>query len=365
MALCVLLAMLPGAAHARLSGGRHGFAVGRKGITFPDKVFGVSGERSWPKRLKVLVSKKSGPDARIKSISIDGANSADFTLHQGDKENCVGARGCAVTVTFTPTGLGKRTATLTVAESSGANPRHIALSGHGIKGGIKWEPREISFGKLRPGASSAPEMVSITNPNAAPLSITGISLNSKDFTATRTHACVGELAPHSSCQFYVAANPPAHKSRKNSIHAKLVIQDDASGNPHLVKLAMLLHGTPVSPPPPPPPANLAREILVTNTPCSNVTDYAAGTSGNVIPTFAQPLLCNPTGIATDASKNVWVTNSGDDGNPSYSIAEYPATSIASGGNIQNAPSIVITGTATGLDIPRRHRVRQPRQHLRC
>ena len=195
-------------------------------------------------------------------------------------------------------------------------------------------------------------MVSITNPNAAPLSITGISLNNKNFTATQTQGCVGNLAPHASCQFYVAANPPAHKARKNSIHAKLEIQDDASGNPHLVKLAAVLHGSVVSPPPPPPPATLANEILVTNPPCNNVTDYAVGVSGNAVPQFPQPLLCTPTGVALDASKNVWVTNSGDDGNPSYSIAEYPAAAISEGGNIQSAPSAVIAGSATLLDIPR-------------
>jgi DNA-binding beta-propeller fold protein YncE len=350
MTLTILLAGLPAEAQARTFAGAGGdFAVAPKGLAFPDKVFGVSGERSWPKLLKISISQHSGRPLTIKRISIAGANRSDFAIHQIG--NCVGATlttGCAVTVTFTPTGLGRRTAALTVTDSAGVSAESVALSGRGIKGRIKWEPREISFGKVRPGASSQPEPVSITNPNAAPLTITNISLKSADFVASQTHTCMGPLAPHASCKFYVAASPQptAAKSRKASIEAELDIQDAAAGNPHRVMLSARLSGPPVLPPPPPPPAGLAKAILVTNTPCNNVTSYAIAASGNVAPTFPQPLLCNPTGIAVDASKNIYVTNSGVDGNPSYSVAVYPP-----GSDGQVAPSSVIASSATGLDIP--------------
>jgi DNA-binding beta-propeller fold protein YncE len=347
MTLTILLAGLPAAAQARAFAGGD-FAVAPKGLAFPDKVFGASGERSWPKLLKISISQHSGRPLTIKRISIAGANRSDFAIHQIG--NCVGAprtTGCAVTVTFTPTGLGRRTATLTVTDSAGVSAESVALSGRGIKGRIKWEPREISFGKVRPGASSQPEPVSITNPNAAPLTITKISLKSADFVASQTHTCMGPLAPHASCKFYVAASPQptAAKSHKASIEAELDIQDAAAGNPHRVMLSARLSGPPVPPPPPPPPAGLAKAILVTNTPCNNVTSYAIAASGNIAPTFPQPLLCTPTGIAVDAN-NIYVSNSGDDGNPSYSVAIYP---VASDGQV--APSAVISGALTGLDDP--------------
>src|SRR5208282_321840 len=79
----------------------------------------------------------------------------------------------------------------------------------------------------------------------------------------------------------------------------------------------------------------------------NVTSYPIAATGNAIPTFPQPLLCNPTGIAVDASKNIYVTNTGDDKNPSYSVAVYSAGSTG-----QVGPSSVISGAATLLDIPR-------------
>jgi sugar lactone lactonase YvrE len=351
MTLAILLAGLPAAAQARMFAGAGGdFAVAPKGLAFPDKVFGVSGERSWPKLLKISISQHAGRPLIIKRISIAGSNRSDFAIHQ--IENCVGATlttGCVVTVTFTPTGLGRRTATLTVTDSAGVSAESVALSGRGIKGGLKWEPREISFGKIRPGGSSAPQPVSITNPNAAPLNITSISTSSGDFVATQTQTCMGKLAAHSSCRFYVAANPPsaAAKSRKDSIKAELEIQDNASGNPHRVTLSARLSGDAVPPPPPPPaPGALAQAILVTNTPCNNVTSYPIGASGNFAPTFPQPLLCSPTGIAVDANKNIYVTNSGVDGNPSYSVAVY-----APGSDGQVAPSSVIAGSATGLDVP--------------
>jgi sugar lactone lactonase YvrE len=350
MTLTILLAALPAAAQARTFAGAGGdFAVAPKGLAFPDKVFGVSGERSWPKLLKISISQHSGRPLTIKRISIAGSNRSDFAIHQIG--NCVGATlttGCAVTVTFTPTGLGRRTAALTVTDSAGVSAESVALSGRGIKGGLKWEPREISFGKVQPGGPSAPQPVSITNPNAAPLNITSILVSSGDFVATQTQSCMGKLAAHSSCRFYVAANPPstAAKSRKDSIKAELEIQDNASGNPHRVTLSARLSGDAVPLPPPPVPGALAQAILVTNTPCNNVTSYPIGANGNFAPTFPQPLLCNPTGIAVDASKNIYVTNSGDDGNPSYSVAVYPA-----GSDGQVAPSTVLAGSATGLDVP--------------
>ena len=349
-ALFGLLAMLPDSAHAGSSAGDGAITVTPDGLAFPDKVSGVSGERSWPKRLKISVSEKSGQPVTIKNISIGGANAADFAVHQAG--NCVGASlttGCAVTVTFKPTGLGPRNATLTVTDGSGANAKTIALSGQGIKASIKWEPREISFGKIQPGATSTPQPVSITNPNAAPISIAAISLKSPDFTAFQTQSCVGTLAPHASCRFYVGANPPSSmvKSKKNSVKAKLQIKDNAAGSPHNVALSAVVSGTQLLPPPPPAAANLTHEILVTNTPCNNVTDYVIGAGGNAAPNFPQPLLCNPSGIAVDTTNSkIYVTNTGVDGNPSYSIAVYPT-----GSNGQTAPSAVIAGSTTGLDVP--------------
>jgi DNA-binding beta-propeller fold protein YncE len=347
IALSVLLVTSPRAAPARLSGP---FTVAPKSMVFPGKVLGVSGETSWPRRLKISVSPKSPTPITIESIAISGRNAGDFAVHQ--LTNCVGpavSTGCAVTVTFTPTGLGVRTATLKVTDASGQNVERIALAGRGVKGRLKWEPREISFGRVYPGHSSASIPVVITNPNGAPLNISRISAQSSDFVATHTEACMGTLAPHSSCSFKVSANlsSATAKSRRHSIAAKLEIQDDAAGKLHNITLSALLSG---SAPPrqslTPAAATLAHQILVANTPCNNVTTYSVGASGNAAPTFPQPQLCTPTGIALDASKNIYVTNSGDDGNQSYSVAVYPP-----GTKGQVAPSAIISGAATGLDVP--------------
>ncbi len=139
IALSILLVTLAGPAQARMFAGAGGdLAVSRKGLAFPDKVFGVSGERSWPKLLKISISQHSGRPLTIKRISIAGSNGSDFAIHQIG--NCVGATlttGCAVTVTFRPTGLGRRTATLTVTDSYGVSAESVALSGRGIKGGLE------------------------------------------------------------------------------------------------------------------------------------------------------------------------------------------------------------------------------------
>jgi tripartite motif-containing protein 71 len=95
----------------------------------------------------------------------------------------------------------------------------------------------------------------------------------------------------------------------------------------------------------PTPDPLVHAILVTNSACNTVTEYPIGGAGNIAPTFAQTGLCNPTGIAVDASKNVYITNSGQTEGFS-SITEY-----AAGSNGDTPPINTIMGPHTGLDLP--------------
>ncbi len=164
--------------------------------------------------------------------------------------------------------------------------------------------------------------------------------------------CVGELAGGGgSCRISVGVSPVAARTGKGTpISGMLEIADDAAGSPHKVRLSAIVvaAGDPApAPTPTPAPADpLAAQILVANSTCNTVTSYAIGAAGNAAPIVAQTGLCNPTGIALDSNGNIYVTNTGNQNEPSYSVTVYP---VGTKGN--QPPSATISGSSTGLVNP--------------
>ena len=78
----------------------------------------------------VLTNTGSAP-LSIGSISISGANSADF----GQTNNCgislAANSSCSINVIFTPAGAGARTATLTITDNAAGSPHTVGLTGTG------------------------------------------------------------------------------------------------------------------------------------------------------------------------------------------------------------------------------------------
>ncbi|HWY57563.1 MAG TPA: choice-of-anchor D domain-containing protein [Terriglobales bacterium] len=67
----------------------------------------------------------------ISQIVIQGSNASDFAL----TDNCISPlspqSNCAITITFTPTAKGQRSATLSITDDGGASPQTVVLSGTG------------------------------------------------------------------------------------------------------------------------------------------------------------------------------------------------------------------------------------------
>ncbi|MDQ2924269.1 MAG: choice-of-anchor D domain-containing protein, partial [Acidobacteriota bacterium] len=114
-----------------------------------------------------LLNSGSAPVTGI-GIASSGANAADFavtvpcsvtTLQPG--------QGCAVTVTFTPSAVGARSATLSVASSDPSSPATIPLTGSGSAPG--------SFTLTVNGGPSATVTVKSGSPANYPLSVTPVN----------------------------------------------------------------------------------------------------------------------------------------------------------------------------------------------
>lgn len=92
-------------------------------IKFPAKVVGTSNKQS------VLLTNNQTTSLTINSIAIGGANPADFSAKSACGSHLLPGAYCTITVTFAPTAIGTRTATLVITDSVGV--QSVQLSGVG------------------------------------------------------------------------------------------------------------------------------------------------------------------------------------------------------------------------------------------
>ncbi|HLJ33130.1 MAG TPA: N,N-dimethylformamidase beta subunit family domain-containing protein [Ktedonobacteraceae bacterium] len=166
----------------------------------------------------------------ISSIGLTGTNGGDFA----QTNNCPGSlaanASCNVSVTFTPTNSGSRTANLTFADGGPGSPQNVALSGNGTTTipVVSLSPTSVSFGNQNVGTTSATAAVKLTNTGTVPLTISSIAVtgtNAGDFA--QTNNCPGSLAANASCTITTTFTPTATGSRS----ANVTFTDNAADSP--------------------------------------------------------------------------------------------------------------------------------------
>ncbi len=86
-----------------------------------------------------LTNSGSGP-LTITGISITGTNSADFGQTNACGNSLAAGSSCAINVTFQPTGVKTRTATLTITDNAATSPQSVPLSGMGADFSLSSSP---------------------------------------------------------------------------------------------------------------------------------------------------------------------------------------------------------------------------------
>ncbi len=87
------------------------------------------GTKSLPK--KITLSNKASVAVNITKISLTGADAADFSETNTCGTKLEGGASCFITVTFTPSVRGTRTAAISVTDNGGGSPQTAGLSGTG------------------------------------------------------------------------------------------------------------------------------------------------------------------------------------------------------------------------------------------
>jgi len=192
---------------------------------FPDQAVGST---SSPQL--VTVTNNTGYSANPSNPTLSGSNSGDFNA--SGCSSSVAANGtCSVSVTFTPSATGNRTATLTVAGQS------VPLSGNGVQADASVTPSSTTFGSQPVSTSSATQTITLTNTGTGTLTYgntTVTGANPGDFSVGDSNcSSTGFLAPSATCSITVQFVPTAVGHRTASV----VVHDNAPSGTQTVTVS--------------------------------------------------------------------------------------------------------------------------------
>ncbi len=181
----------------------------------------------------------------IASIAFTGTNATDFHQTNTCGASIVAGASCVISITFDPTAVGSRSATLSITDNAGNTAGTIqtaALTGTATGvAKIAFSPASLTFGSTDVGASSAVGTITVSNPGTATLPITGISIApTGNFTETNT--CGTTLAVGSTCAISVTFSPKS----SGTLTATVSVADGATGSPQTVALTGTAVGVPTA-----------------------------------------------------------------------------------------------------------------------
>ena len=190
----------------------------------------------------VTLTNTGNAPLNITGISLNGTNPGDFaqtnTCPTGG--SLAAGANCAISVTFTPTASGSRSAGVAIADNATGSPQTFALTGTGATAtapAVTLSPTSLAFGNQGVNSTSAGQAVTVTNSGTAALAISGITFtgtNPGDFAQTNTcPASPSTVAVGATCTVTVAFTPTASGNRA----ASLSVADNATGSPHTAALS--------------------------------------------------------------------------------------------------------------------------------
>jgi hypothetical protein len=164
------------------------------------------------------------------SISLAGADSGDFSLSQNCGSSLAANASCQISVAFTPTARGMRTAAVSLVDNFPSSPQSIALSGTGIAPVVNLSPSSLTFPGQFVGTTGLPENITLTNNGDAPLNISSIQASTQ-FGAS--NGCTSSLAVGINCTISVFFDPSAAGAQTGT----LTVTDSAVDSPQTIALS--------------------------------------------------------------------------------------------------------------------------------
>jgi hypothetical protein len=164
----------------------------------------------------------------ISSIAITGPDASDFSQNNLCGSSLAPGFACTISVIFSPTTTGVRTASLSITDNAPGSPQTVSLTGTGIAPAVQLSPASLAFATQLVGTSSPSQTVTLTNTGTATLNVSTISFTGADAADfLQTNTCGATLAVGASCSISVVFHPLTRGLRS----AALSIADNAAGSP--------------------------------------------------------------------------------------------------------------------------------------
>jgi hypothetical protein len=208
--------------------GKTSLTYSPKSITFTSRVVGTT---SSP---RVVTLTNVGKTLSIQSVEITGTNAGDFAETKTCGSSLAANASCTVSITFTPTAGGTRTANLTITDPDPASPQVVTITGTGTTyPAVSLTPSSLTFASQDAGTSSPPQAVTLKNTGGASLSISSIAPTGHDADDfTETNNCGSSVAAGASCVINVVFSPAS----KGTLTASIKITDNATPATQTVSL---------------------------------------------------------------------------------------------------------------------------------
>jgi hypothetical protein len=194
--------------------------------------FGVSvvGTTSSP-QVETLTN-TGGSELDISGMAITGTNATDFDQSSTCGSSLGAGASCTLNVTFTPTQLGPRNASITITDDAMVSSQVLSLTGVGGDFGpnATLSPTSLAFGSQNTDTTSAAQTIALSNYGTATLNITGIAVSTN---FGQTNNCVSPLASGASCTVSVTFTPTG----SGTLDGTLSLTDNAPDSPQMVSLS--------------------------------------------------------------------------------------------------------------------------------
>jgi hypothetical protein len=193
------------------------------GLTFATQLAGTTSPAQ-----SVTLSNTGTVALSISSIGITGADHNDFTQTHTCAASLAPAASCTINITFTPTGVGSRTALLSVKDNAPGSPQTVSLSG--TETVVKLSSTQLFFhcstGRNCP---PPPETVTLTNVGSTTLDISSITSAGSVFSETNN--CGSSVAAGKSCTITVKSGMIS-----GSFEGLITISDNGGASPQQIRL---------------------------------------------------------------------------------------------------------------------------------
>ena len=123
-----------------------GFSISSTTVTFGNQAVGTTSAAQTATLINV-----GNETLTISSIQVTGPNAGDYTLTNTCGSSLAPSAQCTLSVTFTPSAAGTRTASVVFTDNAAGSPQTVNLTGTGTSAGVGLSATTLTFGSQSAG----------------------------------------------------------------------------------------------------------------------------------------------------------------------------------------------------------------------